>query len=80
MLSLPEQGCSQCYRSAPRGRGHVAPSCCISVSKARIKERISSCYEQKDTFARCKIHAFILVTVNKNSIVWTQVPNGSKYN
>ncbi|KAM9336895.1 uncharacterized protein ABDE67_019921 [Symphorus nematophorus] len=67
LLSLPEQGCPQCYRPGPRGPGSpVIPPCCMGVSNATIKERIVSCIEQRETtFAHCKVHAFIFVTVSQ---------------
>ena len=49
----------QCYNLMPRAPGPT-PTCCMEVSKARIKEPIVSCVEQrKSTFRHCRTHAFM---------------------
>ncbi|XP_054913493.1 C-C motif chemokine 34b.8 [Poeciliopsis prolifica] len=38
--------------------------CCTNTSAAKIIEEVRACYEQREhTFAGCKVHAFIFVTV-----------------
>uniref|UniRef100_A0A7N6BK61 Chemokine interleukin-8-like domain-containing protein n=1 Tax=Anabas testudineus TaxID=64144 RepID=A0A7N6BK61_ANATE len=66
LLTLPEHGYPYCDRPSFKKAGHVAPPCCPTVSAARIKERITSCFEQpKTTFPQCNKHAFIFVTASE---------------
>ena len=49
----------QHYRVKVESPGPVIPPCCPTVSEAKINQQVDTCYEQKETLAPCKIHAYM---------------------